>query len=108
MAELVRGVGEVVLEFDATQDKADHYGRPLCYAWLPDGSCLNYRMLAEGYVWEFTYRGNPYRLQADFLRAQSDARKGNRGLWAPEPDGPGGARKPVPGSVVPAKPAPKR
>lgn len=107
MAELLRGVGEVVLEFDATQDKADRYGRPLCYAWLPDGSCLNYRMLAEGYVWEFTFHV-PYRLQGAFRKAQDDARRENRGLWAPEPEGCGGVRKPVPGSVLPKKPARKR
>lgn len=104
MVSLLSGSGTVTLEFDAPQGKSDKYGRLLAYVWAENGECLNYRMVADGFAWEYTYHA-PYRLQAAFRQAQSDARQGNLGLWAPEPKGCGGVRKPVAGSVVLEKPA---
>lgn len=91
LAASLSGVTSVTLEFDAPQGRSDKYGRLLAYVWLPDGTCLNERLVAYGYAWEYTYRA-PYRLRDVLLRAQAEAAAADRGLWAPEPIGAGGKR----------------
>ena len=39
-------------------------------------------MIADGYAFEYTY-DLPYRYQADFKAAETDASANDRGLWSP-------------------------
>ena len=72
----------VSLEFDASQGREDRYGRTLAYVWLPDGRSFNETMIAEGYAHEYTY-DTPYRYQHAYRQAETEARRADRGLWAP-------------------------
>lgn len=75
--------GKVVqLELDPSQDSVDKYGRLLAYVYLPDGSMLNKKLVAEGYAYEYTYKV-PYKYQADFKSAQKNAEASKLGLWDP-------------------------
>ena len=38
-------------------------------------------MISEGYAREYTFKGNPYKYQSEFIQAQKKAREGNKGLW---------------------------
>lgn len=78
--ELLAGK-EVSIETDPSQDAYDKYGRLLAYAYLPDGSNFNERMILDGYAYEYTYR-LPYRFQKEFKAAEQDARDEGRGLWS--------------------------
>lgn len=85
MKQLV-SVGYVRLEEDASQGTYDKYGRRLAYAYVPadsrpEGIMLNLYMIAEGYGHEYTYN-LPYKYQAEFKAAETQAREGKRGLWA--------------------------
>lgn len=90
--ELLSGQ-QVRLEADPSQDERDRYDRLLRYVWLPDGRLFNLEMVAQGYAFEYTY-DTPYKYQAEFKRAQEQARAAQRGLWAP--DTCGGHPKPAP------------
>jgi micrococcal nuclease len=76
------GGGNVVLEFDASQDRRDRYGRLLAYVFLPDGTLVNEVLVSEGYAYEYTYN-LPYIYQNAFRAAERAAREEERGLWAP-------------------------
>ncbi len=71
----------VSIEFDASQGREDRYGRTLAYVWLPDGRSFNETMITEGYAHEYTY-DTPYRYQRAYRQAETEARQGDRGLWA--------------------------
>lgn len=58
----------------------DDYGRTLGYIYLEDGSCLNRELIENGYA--TVYKWFPYSRRDEFLRLESEARQGNRGLWA--------------------------
>ncbi len=73
----------VFLELDPTQGERDKYERLLAYLWLSDGRLFNLEMIAGGYAFEYTY-DRPYRYQAEFQRAERDARSGQVGLWSPQ------------------------
>ncbi len=72
----------VYLEFDASQGVTDRYDRLLAFVRRADGSLFNYDLIANGFAFEYTYQGNPYRYQSEFLAAARDARENGRGLWA--------------------------
>ena len=72
----------VYLEFDASQGTTDKYKRLLAFIRRADGSLFNYDLIANGYAFEYTYQGNPYRYQSEFIAAARDARENGRGLWA--------------------------
>ena len=72
----------VSLEFDPSQGREDRYGRTLAYVWLPSGRSFNETMIAEGYAHEYTY-DTPYRYQHAYQQAETEARRADRGLWAP-------------------------
>ncbi|NWF79853.1 MAG: thermonuclease family protein [Chloroflexi bacterium] len=80
-AELLAGQ-TVFLEEDLSQDSRDRYGRLLRYLWLPDGRMANYELVAQGYAFEYTF-AQPYRYQAQFKAAETQARAPGRGLWSP-------------------------
>jgi endonuclease YncB( thermonuclease family) len=73
---------QVYLEYDANQNRRDHYGRLLAFLWLPDGRSLQWLLLTEGYAMEYTFR-LPYRYQAQFKQAEFLANLGGLGLWSP-------------------------
>lgn len=68
----------VRLERDAQE--RDRYGRLLAYVYLPDGSMLNERLLAEGYALQMTIPPN-VRYAERLLAAERRARDEKRGLW---------------------------
>lgn len=72
---------KVRLEADATQGERDKYSRLLRYAYLEDGAFFNKLMISEGYAHEYTYN-TPYKYQAQFKQAETEARNAKRGLWA--------------------------
>lgn len=71
----------VKLESDSSQGELDKYNRLLRYVFLEDGTNFNLLMIKEGYAYEYTYN-LPYKYQAAFKQAQTDAQAANKGLWA--------------------------
>ena len=78
--ELVDGQ-QVRLETDPTGERVDRYGRTLAYVWLPDGTMLNYQLVADGFAREYTYAHRDYRYATQFRAAADTARAEGRGLW---------------------------
>jgi len=72
---------KVRLEADPTQGERDKYDRLLRYIWLEDGTFFNKKMISDGYAYEYTY-DTPYKYQAEFKQAETEARLAKRGLWA--------------------------
>ncbi len=72
----------VNLEADPTQGDKDKYDRLLRYIYLENGMSVNKYMISEGYAHEYTYQNNPYKYQAEYIRAEQSAREGKKGLWA--------------------------
>lgn len=70
----------VWLEYDQT--RRDRYGRTLAYVFLADSTLLNLELIEKGYG--FAYTKFPFRsdYMARFRRAESEARRTDRGLWA--------------------------
>ena len=70
----------VGLEYD--HQRRDRYGRTLAYVFLPDGTLLNLRLIAEGYG--FAYTKYPFRsdYMVRFRAAEREARARSNGLWA--------------------------
>lgn len=82
LTELLEG-GSVVIEYDPSQGIYDKYGRTLGYLFLPDGTDVGGRMIAEGYAYEYTY-DLPYRYQGVYEAAEVSARERGLGLWSPD------------------------
>jgi endonuclease YncB( thermonuclease family) len=61
----------------------DRYGRMLAYVWLEDGTFWNALLVAEGYAQQLTVPPN-VTYERLFRRLVSEARREDRGLWAPE------------------------
>lgn len=72
---------KVRLEADPTQGELDKYNRLLRYIYLEDGTFFNKKMISDGYAYEYTYN-TPYKYQAEFKQAQTDAKNNKYGLWA--------------------------
>ena len=71
----------IILESDPTQGDRDEYGRLLRYISLADGTNFDKFMISEGYAHEYTFKGNPYKYQSEFIQTQEKAREENKGLW---------------------------
>lgn len=67
------------IEFDNSQSERDKYGRLLLYIWQGD-VFINDVMIREGYAHEYTYN-LPYKYQAQFKKAEQEARENKKGLW---------------------------
>lgn len=80
LRELTEGKS-VSLESDETQEDRDVYGRLLRYVFLPDGTFVNRYMVERGLAKEYTYMGNPYMYQTDFIAAEIKAKEKKEGLW---------------------------
>jgi len=70
----------IILESDSAQEDRDEYGRLLRYVFLNN---LNFNkfMISEGYAHEYTFKGNFYKYQSEFVQAEKKARKEKKGLW---------------------------
>lgn len=69
------------LESDPTQGERDEYGRLLRYVFF-DSLSFNKFMIREGYAYEYTFKGNFYKYQSEFVQAEKEARKNKIGLWS--------------------------
>ncbi|MBA2564124.1 MAG: thermonuclease family protein [Gemmatimonadetes bacterium] len=68
---------KVRLDFDF--DRRDDHGRLLAYAYLPDGTLFNEKIVEDGYAQALTRY--PFRHLDEFVSAQRQARSARRGLW---------------------------
>lgn len=71
--------GLVRLERDISD--TDKYDRLLRYVYLPDGTFVNLKLVADGYAHVSTYPPDVAHTK-EFLAAQSEARSAGRGLWS--------------------------
>lgn len=67
---------------DTTQADRDRFDRLLRYIFIDQDNNFNLRLIEEGFAYEYTYRSNAYRYQAEFRAAQSFAQTAQTGLWA--------------------------
>lgn len=77
--DLLQENPQVRLEHDA--ELRDRYGRTLAYLYLPDGSMLNERLLAEGWADTMTIAPNTLHARR-FAVLRDRARAAGRGIWA--------------------------
>lgn len=75
--QLVEGKN-VQLEFDL--ETFDQYGRSLAYVWA-NGVLINLEIVRQGFANGYTVPPN-IRYEAEFRRAEQEAREAGRGLWA--------------------------
>lgn len=83
-SDYVRGFLEgkkVRLERDPTNDDKDKYGRLLRYAYLEDGTCVNAKIIKDGYAQVFEKFS--FKKKDEFRKLQREARENERGLWGP-------------------------
>ena len=59
----------------------DRYGRTLAYAYLPDGTFINAKLIINGYAQILTIQPNS-KYASYFLKLQKEARDKRLGLWA--------------------------
>lgn len=71
---------KVKIEADSSQTDRDKYDRLLRYVYL-DGEDVGYKVINGGYGHEYTY-DVAYAKQEEYKKAQEDADKNKRGLWA--------------------------
>lgn len=81
VAGMVPVGSRIKVEFDV--ERRDHYGRLLGYAYLPDGSMLNEKILSMGYAKLLTVPPN-VRHSERLRTALSEGRTARRGLWSME------------------------
>jgi len=83
-SDYVKGIAEgkrVRLERDPKNDDKDKYGRLLRYVYLEDGTCINAKILKDGYAQ--VYDKFEITKIDEFRKLQKEARENNRGLWGP-------------------------
>ncbi|MBP9738809.1 thermonuclease family protein [Candidatus Saccharibacteria bacterium] len=73
------GTQNVRLEADPESGNRDRYNRLLRFVYLPDGTLLNQKLVAEGYGFAIT--GFPHTKMAQFVDAEKIAIDEKRGLW---------------------------
>jgi micrococcal nuclease len=79
MKELVLPGTSITIELEKL-DHIDLYGRTLAYVYLPDGSCLNEIMIAEGYAKPFSRYS--CRELANYQVLNMKAKNERKGLYA--------------------------
>ncbi len=79
--ELLQEGNVVTLTLDPTQDTRDKYNRILAYVTLPDGRDFGQVMIADGFAYEYTFKGRAYQKQALYKQAQQEAKQKKVGLW---------------------------
>jgi endonuclease YncB( thermonuclease family) len=73
------GQNRVRLAADLTNSNRDRYQRLLRYVYLPDGTLVNQKIIADGYG--FALVGFPFTKMEEFKAAEKQARENNKGLW---------------------------
>ena len=75
----------VTLEYDASQGRADRYGRTLAYVWieLPEGGrrLFNLDAVVRGYAEERQYGASRFAWQSEFREAEMAAQEAGTGRW---------------------------
>lgn len=71
----------VTLSADPSQDERDKYERLLAYVGMSDGRDFGQVMIADGYAFEYTFKGRSYKNQALYQKTQSEAESEQAGLW---------------------------
>lgn len=74
------GTQPVRLEADPLSTNRDRYNRLLRYVYLPDGRLVQAEIIKNGYG--FAYTSFPFTRSDEFKSYETEARTGNRGLWA--------------------------
>lgn len=75
-------VGDNMLYIEYGVEREDHYGRPLCYVYLPDGTMLNEQLLIDGYA-DVLFVGSKNSMYKEhFTELRDEARDAGRGLWS--------------------------
>jgi len=69
----------VRLEKEPNYDDKDRYGRLLRYVYLEDGTCVNAKIISDGYGQ--VYESYPISKTNEFRILQKEARESERGLW---------------------------
>jgi len=69
----------VRLERDHMNEDKDKYGRLLRYVYLENGTCVNAKIIADGYAQ--VYDKFPISKLEEFRELQRDARENKLGLW---------------------------
>jgi len=85
------GQHPVRLVSDSLSTDRDRYGRLLRYVYLPDGTNLDQKLIAEGYGFYYPYF--PFTKSSEFAAAEQSAMAAHKGLWAnchPTPTDSGG------------------
>lgn len=77
--QLVEGKS-VTIDTDGLQGDRDRYGRLLRYVYVGNQQ-VNLTLIQEGYAYDWTDR-YPSVYQKQFHKAETDAQKQKRGLWA--------------------------
>ncbi len=80
-AEQLLAGRSVWIQYDASQNRRDLYGRDLVYVWLDAHTMFNEVMVRTGYAHEYTY-DQPYRYQSQFRAAEVKAKAARLGLWS--------------------------
>ena len=76
--ELAEGK-KVILKTDKYSDKTDRHGRLLRYVYLEDGTCINSKIIEDGYG--NAYTNFRFEKMDEYCQLERDARINNRGLW---------------------------
>jgi micrococcal nuclease len=69
----------VTLKTDRYSSDRDKYNRLLRYIYLEDGTCLNAKIIQDGYA--NAYTKFQFEKEEEFKRLEKEARLNNRGLW---------------------------
>ena len=70
---------KVILKTDKYSAEKDRYGRLLRYVYLEDGTCINSKIIEEGYG--NAYTSFKFEKMDEYRQLEREARTNNRGLW---------------------------
>jgi micrococcal nuclease len=73
---------KVVLEADDAQGDRDRFGRLLRYVLTEKGLNVNVEIVRSGWSAYYVKYGESTRFHLDFLKAEKEARKDAKGIWA--------------------------
>jgi endonuclease YncB( thermonuclease family) len=74
------GKNRVRLQSDSLDTNRDRYNRLLRYIYLPDGTLVNAKLIAEGYGLDYPYF--PFEKAQEFKDDESRAKQAGNGLWS--------------------------
>lgn len=70
---------KVILKTDKYSAEQDRYGRLLRYVYLEDGTCINSKIIEDGYG--NAYTSFKFEKMDEYRQLEREARTNNRGLW---------------------------